>query len=523
MKAYCHGVGLQGCIDEFRSVKLPESVARVIYEHCVAAAVKRVKKAKGYAHDSLRRWLDKLGQQWPVSFPTPNVVAMRALPLIAREAETGPLGGQRMKEYCQRVGLQGCIDDFRNVELPESVAKFIYARCAPAADSAAAAELEAPTQAAARPPEPPVAAGQTSNRTADDAHAATIAAEEDQALASAPGSPCGTGMASGPAEGDVCGHCLRNLANSVTVEQHCVGPRGVECTVRSCNLCFAKVQLGDGMVVARTEHHVPATSETDAALLCLVVAPEAPDELAQELAAAGEAYMALATEHKAKGDLNGSRYLVLVQTEKDVSGTYTRPHDWMPTWAVEAMWPRPVQGPVPKRCKRTVLAETYTRPMPSTKSRVPRPTMGVAAQSACLQRVQAACNAIAAAAQRVLERDTANGLLQFLLDEMARARGMGRRCDARKPRRLSLKAGESILTGPGREGAQTVHKDELAKGMIQARFMRRPRCPKWRARLRALELRAGVSGPVLRHRVRDGDASSAERTSRRDEGHLRAV
>jgi hypothetical protein len=450
---------------------------------------------------------------------------MKVLPLIAGEAETGPVGGKRMKEYCQRVGLHGCIDAFCSVELPESVAKFIYARCAPAADSAAAAVLEAPMQAAARPPEPPVAAGPTSNPTADDsdAHAATIAAEEDRALASAPGSPRGTGMASRAAEGDVCGHCLRNLANSVTVEQHCVGPRGVECTVRSCNLCFAKVQLGDGMVVARTEHHVPATSETDAALLCLVVAPKAPDELAQELAAAGQAYMAVATEYKAKGDLNGSRYLVLVQTEKDDSGTYTRPHNWMPTWAVEAMWPSPVQDPAPKRRKRTVLAETYTRPVPSTKSRVPRPTIGEAGQSACLQQVQAACDAIAAAAQRVLERDTANGLLQFLLDEMARARGMGRRCDARKPRRLSLKAGESILTGPGREDAQTVHKDELAKGMIQARFMRRPRCPKWRARLRALELRAGVSGPVLRHRVRDGDASSAERRSRRDAGHLRAV
>ena len=54
-----------------------------------------------------------------------------------------------MKEYCHRVGLQGCIDAFRVVKLHESVARVIYARCAQAADSVAAAVLEAPTHAAA--------------------------------------------------------------------------------------------------------------------------------------------------------------------------------------------------------------------------------------------------------------------------------------------------------------------------------------------------------------------------------------
>jgi hypothetical protein len=473
IKEYCHGVGLQGCIDAFRDVKVPESVARLVYARCAAAAVLN---AKSGAHDGLRKWLDTLGDQWLPSFPKKNVVAIAVLPLISREAVTGPVGGKRMKEYCHGVGLQGCIDAFRDVKVPESVARLIYARCAPAADSAAAAVLEAPTQVAAAAAGASGAAGPTSNRTADDAPAATMAAEEEETrmrgedLASAPGSPCDTSMPSRPAEADVCGHCRRNRANSVTVEQHCIGPNGVQCTVRTCNLCFEKVPLGDGMAVARTEHHLPTTVDADTALLCLVVLPKVPDVLARDLAAAGEAYMALATEYNAKGDLNGSRYLVLVQPEKDDSGTYSRLHNWMPTWAVEAMWPSPVQAPVAKKRKTTVLAATYTRPMPSTKSTVPQPTVGAAERSACQQRVQAACDAIAAAAQRVLERDTANGLLQFLLDEMARARGMGRRCDARRPRqrRLSLKAGESILTGPGHEGAQTVHKDELAKGMIQA-------------------------------------------------------
>ena len=82
--------------------------------------------------------------------------------------------------------------------------------------------------------------------------------------------------------------------------------------------------------------------------------------------------------------------------------------------------------------------------------------------------------AIAVAAQKVLERDTDNGKLAFLLAMMARARGTpgpGRIYDLQKLR-LFFMAGEYILALAGSE-MQTFHKDELGQRMIQARCVGR--------------------------------------------------
>jgi len=318
---------------------------------------------------------------------------------------------------------------------------------------------------------------------------------------------------------DVCGRCDRKLADTVTVVQICAGlGGGEEVFVRSCNLCIGTVELPTGMSVVRTEHHRPENSDAETSMLALVVAPTGRDALADSLAAAGAAYMELVATYKhvaAGGDLNGNRYLVLVECERDeATGKYPRPPGYFPAFAREITNPSPAP-PTPK----DGLAVTYTRPPAKAASKAARGKIRPSEQAAFIGRVSALCDAIADAAQQVIERDTKNGKLQFLLDEMTRARGLPRVFDARKVRRVFIKAGESILSEPDAE-AQTNHKDELAKRMIQAPYVL---CLHMRECTAAPELRAGLAGPVLRHLVRAGDAAGAERTSRRDAGHVGTV
>ena len=288
--------------------------------------------------------------------------------------------------------------------------------------------------------------------------------------------PCGAahdpelGSSVGSMAPNTCGHCRRNLANTVTVEQHCIGPTGgAGMTVRCCNLCLDKVPLPAGTTVQQTLHLRPA-GDTD--VLACVVAPTEPDTLAEELGVAGAVYLSFAQRCNAGSDLNGGRHLVTVQTAKDNSGAYPKPTDWMPSFAVQRLNPAEPDPRPPTK----LLGLTYTRPPPQQQrkaaTRVSKAAATGLAHTAFLQELHDVYGAIAVAAQKVLERDTDNGKLAFLLAMMARARGTpGRIYDLQKLR-LFFMAGEYILALAGSE-MQTFHKDELGQRMIQARCVGR--------------------------------------------------
>ena len=145
----------------------------------------------------------------------------------------------------------------------------------------------------------------------------------------------------------------------------------------------------------------------------------------------------------------------------------------MPSFAVARINPSP---PDPVASERH-LGLTYTRPPPkqtraAAKPRVSKETATGRAHAAFLQELDEVYRAIAVAAQKVLERDTDNGKLAFLLGLMARARGTPQRIYDPQKLRLFFMAGEYILAF-ARSLMQTFHKDELGQHMIQARCVGR--------------------------------------------------
>jgi hypothetical protein len=148
--------------------------------------------------DSIRKWLDRLKERWLPVFPHTTAAAEALQPLIARDPSDGPVGGKKLMRYCRRVGLNGCIEAFGTVGLPEEAARLLHGA---SAGSRRRRNVPAAAPVAGALPETSATGGKR-KRLSD----APLAAPPAPATAAASGVACSDAEAAKLRLG-TCGHC----------------------------------------------------------------------------------------------------------------------------------------------------------------------------------------------------------------------------------------------------------------------------------------------------------------------------